>query len=68
MLNSFKSKLAMAASVAAVGSVMLFVPMSASASGTQSQGGGVKCYLVLTSYDAATGSSVYTRVCRRSGV
>jgi hypothetical protein len=68
MIKFFSSKLILAASLAAMGSAMLFAPLQAAASGTQSQGGGVKCYWALVSYDAATGSSVYTRVCRKSGV
>jgi hypothetical protein len=67
MIKFFSSKLILGASVAAMGSAMLFAPLQAAAGNTQSQGGGVKCYNVLVSYDAATGSSVYTRVCRKGG-
>jgi hypothetical protein len=40
-------------------------PASASAGNTVSQGHGVKCYWVLVSSNPATGSNVYTQVCRK---
>lgn len=67
MTKNLSSKLSIAASAAAIGLVTLLSPINALASGTQSQGGGVKCYWVLTSSDPATGSNVYTRVCRKGG-
>lgn len=68
MFKNLTQKISAAAVIATVGSVMLLSPLSAAAGNTQSQGQGVKCYWVLTSSDAATGSNVYTRVCRKSGV
>jgi hypothetical protein len=49
---------------------LLLTPMQASArlQSQVSQGGGVKCYLILASYDPATASSVWTRVCGKVGV
>ena len=67
MKSSFFSKVATVASFVALTSAMLLAPLQASASGTKSLGHGVKCGWMLVSYDAATGSSVYTYVCGSGG-
>jgi hypothetical protein len=59
MTKSFTAKLV---AVAALTSAMLFAPLQATAQGG-SQGGGVKCFYVLVSYDPATGTEVFRTVC-----
>lgn len=68
MIKSITTKLSIAAAGAAIGSAFLLAPLTATAGGTQSMGHGVKCYYVQVSYDPATGSRVYERVCRKVGV
>lgn len=53
--------------MAALAVVLIALPKPVLAGNTVSQGGGVKCYWVLVSSDPATGSNVYTRVCRKGG-
>lgn len=67
MKKSLVERLLACASIAAVSSTLLIAPQAAFAGNTVSQGGGVKCYWVLVSSDPATGSNVYTRVCRKGG-
>jgi hypothetical protein len=50
---------------ASLAAALLLAPASASAGNTVSQGHGVKCYWVLVSSNPATGSNVYTQVCRK---
>ncbi len=57
--------LSTSAALASLAGALLFTPATASAGNTVSLGHGVKCYWVLVSSNPATGSNVYTQVCRK---
>ncbi len=67
MMKSLRERMLACVSIAVVGSTLFIAPQAAFARNGVSQGGGVKCYWVLVSSDPATGSNVYTRVCRKGG-
>ena len=67
MMKSLFDRALACASIAVVASTLFIAPQAAFAGNTVSQGGGVKCYWVLVSSNPATGSNVYTRVCRKGG-
>jgi hypothetical protein len=62
-MKSLATKLLAIAAFAAF-TTSLMAPVQAFASGG-SLGHGVKCWWVLVSYDAATGTSTYTQVCAK---
>jgi hypothetical protein len=65
MSKSIRFALSTSTALASLAAALLFTPASASAGNTVSQGHGVKCYWVLVSSNPATGSNVYTQVCRK---
>ncbi len=68
MFKFITTRLSLAVTVSSLAGAMLMAPQTASAGNTVSKGGGVKCYWVLVSSNPATGSYVYTQVCRKGGV
>ncbi len=68
MVHSTKNLLTFGAACTAIALSLLMAPSQALAGNTVSMGKGVKCYWVLVSSNPATGSNVYTQVCRKSGV
>ena len=68
MMQTSTSKLLAGAALVALSATALLAPLQALAGNTQSKGHAVKCYWVLVSSNPATGSNVYTQVCRKVGV
>jgi len=67
MRTYLTTKLSFAGLTSLFAAAMLLAPLSASAGNTVSKGGGVKCYWVVVSSNPATGTYVYTQVCRKGG-
>jgi hypothetical protein len=65
MMNSISKRMIGFALFAAASGSLLVAPQTAMAGNTVSLGKGVKCYWVLVSSTPATGSNVYTQVCRK---
>jgi hypothetical protein len=66
MKKSLVAKVLAVVTFAALTSTMLFTPMQASAKNGLG-GGGVHCFLVLVSFDPATGTNVWRTVCSTGG-
>jgi hypothetical protein len=67
MRKPFLSSLLLGTATSALMLASLLASTHAVAGNTVSLGGGVKCSWVLVSSNPATGSYIYTQVCRKGG-